>query len=222
MRKRELLPGWIYFILQMTVIPVALVFINEALGNPLGEAVLNFIFFAINFACAIFIFWRFLLENGKVTVKNPLAWVKGVGIGFGLYWFLSILVGVLILYLYPEFSNVNDDSIAALVEENTQLIAFATVWLVPITEELFYRGLIFRGLYNRSRVAGFVVSVLVFSAVHVVGYIGLYEPMHLLLCFLQYLPASLCLALAYALSDSIWAPITMHILINHIGILAMR
>lgn len=222
MRRSETVPGWIYFILQATVLPFILVLINALLPDPLGEAELNFTFFFLNFGCAVFIFWRFLLENGKAAIGNLPALLTGSIVGFILYWALSIFVGNLVIWVYPEFSNVNDDSIATLVQENSGLIAFATVWLVPVTEELFYRGLIFRGLYNRSRVAAYIVSTLAFAAVHVVGYIGLYEPMHLLLCFAQYLPAGICLGFAYAKADSIWAPILIHTCINQIGMLAMR
>ena len=44
----------------------------------------------------------------------------------------------------------------------------------------------------------------------------------LALCLLQYLPAGLCLAVAYEKSDSILCPILMHTVINAIGVYAMR
>ena len=222
MRKSEQLGGWIYYVLQLLVIPLILVRVNKLLGDPMNEAEINFVFFAMNFACAMFIFWRFLIANGKVALKNIGELLKGFVIAFALYWLFSIVMGIVIFYLYPDFANVNDASIESLVNENAGLIALATVWLVPITEELFYRGLIFRGLYNHSRIAAYIVSTVVFSLVHVVGYIGLYEPMLLLMCFLQYLPAGICLGLAYSLSDSIWAPVLIHIAINQIGMLSMR
>ena len=222
MRKSEQLGGWIYYVLQLLVIPLILVRVNKLLGEPMNEAEINFVFFAMNFACAMFIFWRFIIANGKVALKNIGELLKGFVIAFALYWLFSIVIGIVIFYLYPDFANVNDASIESLVNENAGLIALATVWLVPITEELFYRGLIFRGLYNHSRIAAYIVSTVVFSLVHVVGYIGLYEPMLLLMCFLQYLPAGICLGLAYSLSDSIWAPVLIHIAINQIGMLAMR
>ena len=99
---------------------------------------------------------------------------------------------------------------------------FRTVVLVPLTEELLYRGLIFRPLYNKSPLAGYVISTFIFSALHVVSYIGSYSPLHLALCFLQYLPASICLGWAYARSDSIWSPVMIHMTINFIGALSMR
>ena len=109
-----------------------------------------------------------------------------------------------------------------MVQENYTFLAFGTVLLVPVAEEALYRGLIFGQIYNRNRLAAYIISSVVFAAIHVISYIGLYEPIHLMLCLLQYLPAGLCLGWAYANSDTIWAPILMHITINQISILSMR
>ena len=53
-----------------------------------------------------------------------------------------------------------------------------------------------------------------FSAVHIIGYAGVYSPLHLVLAFLQYLPAGIWLAWCYTKSGSIFGPIVMHAIIN--------
>ena len=58
--------------------------------------------------------------------------------------------------------------------------------------------------------------------IHVMGYIGQFDWLTLVLCFLQYIPAGLWLAWAYEKSDSIFAPMLIHTAINAIGIYAMR
>ena len=50
--------------------------------------------------------------------------------------------------------------------------------------------------------------------IHIVNYVGVYSPLRLLLAFLQYLPAGLCLSWCYTKSGSIYGPIVMHSLIN--------
>jgi membrane protease YdiL (CAAX protease family) len=99
-------------------------------------------------------------------------------------------------------------------------MVIGTVVLVPIVEETLYRGLIF-GLLPK-RILRYAVSVGAFCAIHVMGYIGYYEPLHLLLCFMQYIPAGLVLAYAYERSGSIFAPILIHMAINGIAMLFMR
>ena len=48
------------------------------------------------------------------------------------------------------------------------------------------------------------------------------DTLTLALCFVQYLPAGICLAASYRLSGSILTPILIHAGINTLGILALR
>ncbi len=220
--KNEYIGGWIYLILQLLILPVLLSVINILTGSPLSDAALNFIFFALNFTCITVIMRRFLTVSLRHALSSPFRLLRAALFGFLLYYVSTFLTGLLITYISPDFSNVNDNSIAIMTQDNYMLMSIGTVLLVPVTEELLYRGLIFQGLYNRNRFAAYVVSTVVFCMIHIAGYIGLYPPSVLFLCFIQYIPAGLCLGWAYAQADSIWAPILMHITINQIGISAMR
>ena len=73
----------------------------------------------------------------------------------------------------------------------------------------------------RCGAEGYILSALVFCAIHVISYIGSADPLTLVLCFVQYLPASLCLAWAYTEADNIFAPILIHIAVNTMSILAL-
>ena len=96
-----------------------------------------------------------------------------------------------------------------------------TMFLVPVAEEVLYRGLIFQSLYSNNHTLGYILSALIFCAIHVISYIGAADPLTLVLCFIQYLPASLCLAWAYTEADNIFAPILIHIAVNTMSILAL-
>ena len=220
--KLELILGWIYMVLQLLALPLLFNIVNILLGEPLNMAELNFCFFCVNFLCATIIFRKYLLGNLKTFFQRFWRSILAVVVGFVAYWAISILVSMIIVTVYPDFSNVNDDTISVMVGQNFALMTIGTVVLVPITEELLFRGLIFRGIYNRSRFWAYVISAVAFSLPHVAGYLGMYDPLLLLLCFVQYLPAGLCLGWAYARADSIFAPTLMHMIINLIGMLAMR
>lgn len=222
MTRRERTLGFAYLPVQILLLPVLLVQGNLILGSPLSPAKLNFVLFALDFLCVTVILRSFLLQSLKKALSAPWRLLRYAGAGMLLYWIGSFLVNYFIITVYPEFSNVNDASISILTKENYTLMSIGTVLLVPVTEESLYRGVVFGSIYNRSPIAGYAVSALVFAALHVVGYIGSFSPVHLLLCFLQYIPAGLCLAWAYVMADTIWAPILMHIAINQMGVLAMR
>ena len=222
MTRTEVCFGWIYFLIQLFLLPSLLVMGNQFFGQPLTVAALNFLMFAINFLVVTVLFHRFLLESADTALKVPVRCLQSAFLGLLMYYLGNMIVGRFIFAVDPDFANVNDANISALTQEQSTLMAIGTVLLVPPVEEVFYRGLIFRGLHSKSRIAAYIVSTLVFSTVHILGYIGVSDWSTLVLCFLQYVPAGIALAWAYERADSVWAPILMHITVNQIGILSMR
>lgn len=220
--RTETVLGWCYLIFQLLFLPILLVIGNQLLPQPFSDAEVNFIFFGFNFICVTLIFHRYLIESAKIALTRPFWCLQSAFLGFAAYWVLSYIVGFAITALFPDYTNLNDSSITEMTQGNFTLMGVGTVLLVPVTEEVLYRGLVFSKLYGRSRLLAYVVSALFFSAIHIVGYITMYEPLELVISLIQYLPAGICLAWAYARSDSIWTPILIHITVNQIGILSMR
>lgn len=222
MGRIETLLGIIYIIAQIFFLPVILVLGNSFLSQPFNDAQLNFINFAINFICVTVIFHRYLLRSLQTFIANIGNCLKVCGAGFGLYWVCTIAVNMLVLWLDPNFSNVNDDSILEITKSNYTLMAIGTVILVPVVEETLYRGVIFGQLLQKSKFLAYIVSVIIFSAIHVMGYIGFYPPMRLFLCFIQYFPAAFFLAWTYRKSGTILTSILIHATVNLIGMMAMK
>ena len=217
--KKELILGILYLVFQWLFLPVIVVLTFQ---ETLDLTRMNCMIFAVNFAVTIPIFNRFLKDSMEKFRQHPGRSLYFVLKGFGLYWLGSYVLSYLILGIDPSFSNINDATIDAMASEDFGLMALCTVVLVPITEELLYRGIFFGGLANRNKILAFAVSTLVFALIHITAYIGLFPPMTLLLCFLQYIPAGIALAWAWTKSGTILTPIIMHMIINAIGIYAMR
>ena len=222
MSRREMTLGWLLMACQLLILPVAAVIINSLLPNPLTDTALNTLLFLADFILAILIFHRFLAASARHALRMPFRSLRFAALGLILYYIGSFLVGLVISSVSQDFSNVNDNAIFEMAQDNYFQIAICTVLLVPFTEELIYRGVIFRSLHSKSRLAAYVVSAAVFSLIHVAGYIGTASGTVLLLCFLQYIPAGLSLGWAYEKADSIWAPILMHMTVNQISISLMR
>ena len=220
--EQEIILGWVYFLVQLLVLPSLLVWGNTRAGRPFSEAELNFTFFSINFAAVLWIFHRFLSGSFRQVRVHPAYFCQAVILGLTAYLACSRGMDWLLARIAPGYSNSNDASIAALSRGNFTLMAIGTVLLVPPVEECFYRGLIFRPLYGRSPWAAYLLSMAAFSLAHIVGYLGSYSLREMVVCFLQYLPAGLCLAWSYTKSDTIFAPIVIHALVNAWGIWQMR
>ena len=218
----ESLIGLIYYLLQLLVIPGLAVGVSFLLGNTISESVLNVICFAINFIAVLIIFRKFLLANWQPVRIQPWNVLRCAGIGFLMYLAGNFLFSWLSTAIDPEFANLNDAAIAQMVESNYGLMTIGTVILVPIAEECFYRGLIFRGIYDRSPLLAYSLSMVIFSLAHVLGYVAMADFGTLVLCFLQYLPAGFALAWAYRRSGPIFASILIHMSVNQIGMLLMR
>ena len=212
--SRETKLGLIWLAATTLVLPSLLSEVNRLLPHPLSLGMLNFVFYLVNFCVTAAIFHHFLRSAAAAALDRlfPVIWYAVLAyLGNRA---LTEIVTVLIYNISPEFGNVNDASIFAMLEEDLIPLAMGTVFLVPLAEETMYRGLVFRKLFDRNPFAAYAISMAAFAAIHVMGYIGSYPPLQLLLCFLQYLPAGYCLCWCYRQTGTIVSPILMHTLVN--------
>ena len=190
---------------------------NSLLPKPLGYTQLNIVAFVINFVAVAVIFRRFLWHGLIVACGNLWNTIKTAFLAFCVYYVCNILVNMFILRVMPSFYNVNDSAIGEMTAQSRVWMTLCVVLLVPVVEETLYRGVLFGRLYTKNQWFGYIASVAIFAAIHVIGYVGSYSTTQLLLCFLQYLPAGVALAWAYAKAETIWASILMHMVVNLIG-----
>ena len=216
--NRETRNGFIYMAISLIALPWLLSEGNAYLANPLSQGKINFIYYFLNFAFMVWTCGHFLGQSLNYALKIPFPVIWYGILGYLGAKALGEILGMLTLLIYPSFSNVNDATITAMLREDSQLIIWGTVFLVPVVEELFFRGLIFRNLWGKNHVAAYLVSMMLFSLLHVAGYTGAYSPLHLLMCFLQYLPASFCLCWCYCQTGTIITPIFMHALTNAMSV----
>ena len=214
---RTLRLGFGYLAFELLLLPSLLSWIFRLIGIT-SEAVANFIFFLINFLCCGWIFQQLLRESATRFELWPRKIWGTAAVGLVAQYLISIRLTQLIFLLRPDFANANDAAIAEMAESDLVLMAIGTILLVPPAEECLFRGLIFRNLWSRNHVAAYLVSMAFFSLLHVAGYIGAYSPLHLLMCFLQYLPASFCLCWCYCQTGTIITPIFMHALTNAMSV----
>ena len=219
---KELYIGGAYLLFDSLFLATIVQALNLLLPMPLPQSMVNFIFFFINFGAVVWIFRNYLKKQLKL-LPDVIGKVFGVAaVGLFAYWAMNFLLVQMLLAIDPGFFSINDVNIQSLVAENYGLMLIGTVFLVPFGEEFLFRGLLFRGLYDRSPILAWLLSVLLFAGVHVMSYIGTYPIDTIFLCFLQYLPAGICLAGAYRISGSIFCPILIHAAVNLLGVMALR
>ncbi len=221
MTKQETRLGWCFFLIYMFIMPIAVDFVGTALRLSLTG--LNILFFSINFACTAAIFHRFLWKSMKAAWATWKKCLRSTLQGFGIYFACTLLVEVIIApWIGPWFSNVNDTAIIELSKTHTFLFNFCSILLVPVAEEILFRGLLFGTTCQKRPKLALCISVFIFAGIHILDYIGTADWKTLLVCFLQYLPAGFALVWAYVESENIMTPILMHITINTIATVSLR
>ena len=218
---REKRLGWFYLAAQMLVIPFAVAAVCMLLGIR-SEADINLICFYLNAALAAAVFPNLLTRSFSGLGHRWKATLLTAWKGFGLYWLVSTAVALALLALKPDFANVNDQSVSAMVGERPLLMTVAVVFAAPLAEECLFRGWMFLGLAEKSRTLAYMVTCVFFSAVHILAYIGTYDALTLLLCFVQYLAPSYVLCRTCARDNSLCAPMLLHMTINTVALFVAR
>ena len=218
--KKQCILGWLWWVFQILFLAEVLDLVNPQLPFPFSEARLNFVYFAINFAAITVILGGYIKASFGHGIKNLFRTLRWAGIGLIVYYGCAFLLGLLVTKFFPDFVNINDNTLSLLMQDEPVLLRIGVLFLVPVAEELMYRSVIFGSLHRRNRILAYVISASLFSLVHFIGY----EPdlLTFAISFVLYLPAGLCLALAYERSGSILAPILMHMAVNQLGTQLMR
>ena len=209
--------GWCWMAFQLLLLPSLL---NEASGLlpvEVSGAAVNFGYHLVCFLGVFLIFFHYLQASFRCAVKNwrrcALVCALTVLIYYAAAWAVTRFIG----FCDPAFANRNDASITAMRQQGLVLTAITTVLLAPLSEECLFRGLMFGQILKKSRPGAYALSALCFGLLHVMGYLGAYTSLQVLLSLLQYAPAGLILAWSYEKSETIALPILVHGIINAVS-----
>ena len=207
--KTEWKRGLIAMCLSMLMVPGLL-----AMIPALSVTELNFYSYSISAATAVACLRRYLGRNILAALDHPFATLYFAVLGYLANLVIMQMADYAAYLLLPDYVNYNNQAIVVQLSTDLYLMLATTVVLAPIVEECVFRGLLFRGLYDRSPVAAWVASVGLFAAIHVVSFIGVYSPLELVVSLLMYVPAGVILCVTYRRSGNIIAPIITHAVIN--------
>ncbi len=219
MTRGETIFAWVYLPCYLLLVPVLIQLLLTALGRTYDIYDVNLIYFYVNFLALAIGCRGYLARSLRET--PPLRMLSGVVRGFLLHMGLSALASILLSFL-PVFENPADTVTIGMIRAHRGMMIVCAVLLGPLVEEVLMRGLIFAPLLRKSRLLAYGVSALVFSALHLVDFIGEVPPQTLLLSLLDYLPGAIALAYAYEKGGSIWSAVFLHMLQNALSIFALR
>lgn len=217
MSRAEIIGGFLYLPLYVIGLQWLLDLALGALDITLAATTANIIYFLTNFVVIALIFRHYLIASLAKITKHFWFYLQAVVLGFAFYYALAWLLALVFSFLGLVPVNPNDQYVASLAGNNFRLVAVCTILLAPMVEETLFRGLIFGNLHQKSRILAYVLSALLFAVMHVWQYVGDVGWSNTILCAIQYIPAGVALGWTLEKSDTIWAPILVHSLINAVS-----
>ena len=208
----ETIAGWLYLPFYLIILNLLLQLANEKLSLGMSALTINIAYFAINLAATLLIFHGFLRQS--YFGGSFWNFVQAVVLGFALYYAGTWAIQALEQLLAGQFTIYNNETLNDLIFENRYVMLAVSVVFAPVIEETLVRGVVFGTIRPASRVLAYIVSALLFTLMHNWQYFGLHPFLSILLSCLPYIPASVALAWVYEKAGTIWAPITLHALIN--------
>ena len=211
----EQVAGFCYLPFYVVLLGWGIQWLSGLLGLGLTELQVNVTFFVINCVMIWVIFHNFLIRSFRAIRFWEL--VQALILGFCLYYAGNLLFGWIVSLLDLTITSFNDETILGLISQNKWVMVICSVLLAPIVEETLVRGLLFGVLRRQSRILAYAVTIIFFAVMHVWQYLLVYEFKAVLLAALQYIPASIALGWTYEKSNTVWAPIFLHMTINAIS-----
>ena len=223
-RKSSLTPGErfvgaVFFTFYLLLLPLAagpaFSHAEELLGRRISGELRSVVYYYSVFAVTVLIFRRFLVKTSRRFTENPSMALKTAAIG------LAAMYGLNLLFSRPAPANLNDAAISRHAGGAPLSTLLSVVFLAPFVEEVLFRGLVFGGLKDRSRLRAYLASCLLFALLHVWQYAVAQRDVSCFLRMPQYMIPGLVLAWAYEHSGTLWAAIGVHAAANALSYLTL-
>lgn len=183
---------------------------------------LNFFIVITTLIFEIILLKDFLIENikkFKERLFDNIIWSMTAGIG--IMYLISYVANIIIsLCLGSSDSASNQLLFESLIDKGFLLMAFQSVVLAPIVEEIIFRGLIFRSIRTYNKYLAHIVSAVCFGFIHI--YQGLFAgDLSQLFYLLSYGGMGLAFSYAYESKKNIIVPILIHIINNLVAVIVL-
>lgn len=203
--KKMSLIGWIPLLfvgmLMFFILYAVCVGGVELFGKLIGTAagvICAFVFGVL--IIGAYSFWCRLTEQRRASELSDKKGFAHIGAGYlvGIVYF-ALVAGAIALAGCYRITDIRFDAV-------TQLQSFAMFFVVAVAEEVIFRGILFRMVEQRfNTVAAFVVSALVFGAVHLMNPGATWWA-----ALAIAIEAGIMLSAAYKYSGTLWMPIGIH------------
>ena len=204
--------GWAFFALFVLAFPPIMGLIQRSFDGELPVAEANVIYYLLSATVVFLVFWSYLKSSFSLLLdrlpENLFALITGL-IG-------ALALHFLVMRLPYPVENPNFTSYPEQYLLSPGATVVILVVLMPVVEEVLFRGLLFGSVRPYSKPLAWVLSVAAYCLYCVWQFVFSYGQTDLryLLLGLQYLPMALALTWCYDRGGSIWSAVVLHAAIN--------
>ena len=210
--RAELIRAAVLCVLYFFLFPLAMAWVQVAAGAELPVAETSVVYYLIAVVLVLLLFWSFLRRDFSTLLdrlpENLAAFASGL-----VGW---VVLDVLIRRIPLPVSDPNELSYRVEYQLSPTATIVIVVVLMPVVEEMLFRGFFYGGTRRYSRALAWVLSVVPFALYSVWQFAFSYGMVDLryLLLAVRYLPAGLALTWCYDQGGSVWAAIFLHMAVN--------
>ena len=218
MRQNETTFGWLYLPIHIFLLPQLVRWLLPLLKVSVSGSGFNALYYALSLAIVLIAYSRYFAAQGKIFSQHLGRSLGAIVLGFALQYTLTKLLLALLTELFGNIPSPNNELIAEYAAQDLLPVLFCALVAAPIVEETLLRGAIFSSIYSKNKFLAYLVSTVLFAAMHVWQFADR-GVTTLLVAGLCYVPSALALAWTQQQSDSVFAPIFLHFLINLLAVL---
>ncbi len=216
--REEQTKGLIFFALFFLVFPFLKMGVewlfDHFFGLYLSEAMSAAVYYYIMAVLTMVVFWSFLKNALQIFRdhwrENLLAMATGLAGG--------VVLQLLVHQVPWPLDNPNNASWAEQYAYSYGATIIIVVVLMPVIEEVLFRGLIFGSLRRYSRPLAWVISVVLFMVYSVWTFAVAYGDIRYMVLAFQYLPMALALTWCYDRGGSVWSASILHAVFDAIAL----
>ena len=190
--------------------------VEVLLDTKISDSLANIIYYYVLFAIVLLLFHSFLAHTTSRFLGGVSRAMTTFCMGLLVFYGANELFYRVANVLFNSRTNLNDMTIAASINAAPRLTALIIVFLAP-----FFRGLVFGCLKEKSRVAAYVISCVLFAFMHVWTFALSSWDWSYLILMLQYLVPGLVFAWAFDHSGTLWTSILLHATVNALALWAI-
>ena len=212
MSRRQTVIGLVYLPIHAVLLSLLLPKVFESLGVE-NMDIMNMVYYGIGVLVCFVCFWSFLREGYDGLLDKLGFCLVSFMMALGLDYLLSYAVSMILAgFSSAEASADVDLSEIAIVSSG--VIRAAGIFMVPIVEEVLFRGVVFGSLHKKGRLMAYAVTIALFAVAHTWQYVAASGDWGYWVYALQYIPFGIAACWLYERTNTIWLPIGFHMMIN--------